>query len=184
MSSSPSPPATKAISPIEHDAASEPSTTLDVEKRDSNEASNHVATQKEPKTDKPSLKFVLLMLAIFLVVFLVALDRTIIATAIPRITNEFNSFNDVGWYGGAYLLTCCALQLLFGKLYTLWPLKLVLMSSVVIFELGSLIAGAAPNSAAFIIGRAISGVGAAGIFTGVVRFPLHISLSTLLVLDG
>lgn len=148
-----------------------------MEKQDGEEASDYAAAKDKPQSDKPSLKLVLLMLAIFLVVFLVALDRTIIATAIPRITNEFNSFEDVGWYGGSYLLTCCALQLLFGKLYTLWPLKQVLMSSVIIFEIASLIAGAAPNSVAFIIGRAISGIGAAGIFAGIVRFPLYISSS-------
>jgi len=42
-----------------------------------------------------------LMVGIGLAVFLVALDRTIIANAIPLITNEFNSPDDVGWYGSA-----------------------------------------------------------------------------------
>jgi len=129
--------------------------------------------------EKPGLEIILLMNAVFLVVFLVALDRTIIATAIPHITDEFKSFDDVGWYAGAYLLKCCALQLLFGKLYTLWPVKWVLMSSVVIFEIASAIAGVAPNLVTFIIGRAISGIGAAGIFAGVVCFP-----SSSLLLPG
>lgn len=57
----------------------------------------------------------LITLALCLSVFLVALDNTIIATAIPKITDHFNSLGDVGWYGSSYLLTTCALQLFFGK---------------------------------------------------------------------
>lgn len=178
MPSSPSPPATKTTSTVKLDEAFEP-LTPDGKQQWSDEATHHVAATEKPKTEKPGLEIILLMNAVFLVVFLVALDRTIIATAIPHITNEFQSFDDVGWYGGAYLLTCCALQLLFGKLYTLWPVKWVLMSSVVIFEIASAISGAALNSVVFIIGRAISGIGAAGIFAGVVRFP-----SSSLLLPG
>lgn len=62
------------------------------------------------------LKLGLITLSICLAVFLVALDNTIIATAIPKITDQFNSLSDVGWYGSSYLLTTCALQLFFGKL--------------------------------------------------------------------
>ena len=41
---------------------------------------------------------------------------------------------------------------------------------MVVFEAGSALCGAAPNSVAFILGRAISGIGAGGILSGVVRF--------------
>ena len=61
------------------------------------------------------LKLALITLALCLSVFLVALDNTIIATAIPKITDHFKSLGDVGWYGSSYLLTTCALQLFFGK---------------------------------------------------------------------
>jgi MFS family permease len=91
--------------------------------------------------------------------------------AIPRIADEFDSLNDVGWYGSAYLLTCCAFQLLFGKIYALYSVKIALISSILIFEAGSAICGAAPSSVSFIVGRAIAGVGAAGIFAGTVRLP-------------
>ncbi|KAK7723292.1 hypothetical protein SLS63_008945 [Diaporthe eres] len=98
--------------------------------------------------------------------------------AIPQITDDFNSLTDVGWYGSAYLLTCCALQLLFGRIYTFFSIKGTLLSSVLLFEAASALCGAAPNSVAFIIGRAISGVGAAGIFAGTIVcvvyvIPLH-----------
>jgi len=86
--------------------------------------------------------------------------------AIPRITDEFDSLPDVGWYGSAYLLPCCAFQLLFGKIYTYYAVKAVFLTSILLFEVGSALCGAAPSSTAFIIGRAISGMGAAGIFAG------------------
>ncbi|KAL9038867.1 MAG: hypothetical protein Q9214_005111 [Letrouitia sp. 1 TL-2023] len=113
-------------------------------------------------------KTILLLVSAFLSMFLVALDRTIISTAIPQITNDFNSLADVGWYGSAYLLTCCAFQLLFGKLYTLYSVRIVFLASILLFGVASAVCGAAPNSVAFIFGRAISGVGAAGIFAGTI----------------
>ncbi|RMZ91568.1 hypothetical protein DV736_g1158, partial [Chaetothyriales sp. CBS 134916] len=112
------------------------------------------------------LKLFLIMIALCLSVFLVALDNTIIATAIPRITDRFNSLGDVGWYASAYLLTTCALQLFFGKMYTFYSIKTIYICSILIFEVGSALCGAAPNSASLIVGRAIAGVGSAGIFSG------------------
>ncbi|ORY16260.1 major facilitator superfamily domain-containing protein [Clohesyomyces aquaticus] len=96
------------------------------------------------------------------------LTDTIIATAIPRITDQFKALNDVGWYGSSYLLTTCATQLIYGKFYTFYSIKWVYISALAIFELGSLICGIAPNSNALIVGRAIAGVGAAGIFSGAI----------------
>ncbi len=93
-------------------------------------------------------------------------DQTIIATAIPTITSQFHSIEDIGWYGSAYLLTTCSFQLFFGKLYTLLSLKWTFVGAVVVFEVGSAICGASPNSIALIVGRAIAGIGGAGVFSG------------------
>ncbi|KAI9040793.1 MDR family MFS transporter [Aspergillus affinis] len=112
------------------------------------------------------IKLTFIFVALCLTVFLVALDQTIIATAIPTITSQFHSVEDIGWYGSAFLLTTCSFQLLFGKLYTLLSLKWTFIGAVLIFEAGSVICGASPNSVALIIGRAIAGIGGAGIFSG------------------
>jgi MFS family permease len=76
------------------------------------------------------------------------------------------------------VLTASALMLLFGKFYTFYPPKWVLLIAISLFELGSAICGSAPNSIAFIIGRAIGGLGSSGIFTGALVtaqriLPLH-----------
>ena len=63
-----------------------------------------------------------------------------------------------GWYASAYLLTTTALQPMYGGVYKLFNIKLIYLSAVLIFELGSLVSAVAPTSTAFIIGRAIAGV--------------------------
>ena len=90
----------------------------------------------------------------------------IILKAIPRITDDFRSYDDVGWYGSAYLVTAGALQPIYGRIFSLFNIKWSYLFALGIFELGSLICGIAPNSVALIIGRAIAGWGSAGILTG------------------
>ncbi|RHZ58263.1 hypothetical protein CDV55_103096 [Aspergillus turcosus] len=119
-----------------------------------------------PPPTLSGLKSVAVFTVLCLAVFLVALDNTIIATAIPRITDEFRALDAVGWYGSSYLLTTCMFQLVFGKLYGYFPMKLVFLCAILVFEIGSTVCGAAPSSDAFIVGRAIAGLGASGIFQG------------------
>ncbi|APA13812.1 hypothetical protein SS1G_13906 [Sclerotinia sclerotiorum 1980 UF-70] len=107
-----------------------------------------------------------LTIGLCLSVFLISLDRTIITTAIPYISGEFQSYADVGWYGSAYLLTACAFQPFYGKIFTSFSIKWSYLAANMTFEIGSLICGIAPNSLTLIIGRAIAGVGSAGILTG------------------
>jgi len=91
----------------------------------------------------------------------------------------------------AYLLTTCgmhpnplyrlnadypeAFQLPFGKIYSIFNPKWIFMGALFIFEIGSLICGVSSSSIVLIVGRAIAGVGAAGIFSGAL---LIIALST------
>ncbi|KAI9892128.1 MAG: hypothetical protein M1814_001834 [Vezdaea aestivalis] len=114
------------------------------------------------------LKLTAIITALACAVFLVALDQTIIATAIPRITDRFRSIGDIGWYGSAYFLTTTAFQPTYGRIYKTFNIKVVFLIAVGLFELGSLVCGAAPNSNALIIGRAVAGLGAGGIFSGAI----------------
>lgn len=123
-------------------------------------------TVKEDKNYPKGLPLTLIFVSLVLTTFLVAIDATIIATAIPTITTQFNSLSDYSWYNSAFLLTTCAFQLPYGRAYTLLDTKYTFLSSILIFEIGSVICGAAPNSIALIIGRAISGIGGSGIFGG------------------
>jgi hypothetical protein len=110
----------------------------------------------------------LITVALCLAVLCVALDNTIIATALPKITDTFEALNDVGWYISVYLLTTCCFQLIFGKLYTFYPIKIVFLTALAIFEIGSLVCALSPNSIALIWGRAIAGLGSSGLFSGAI----------------
>lgn len=66
---------------------------------------------------------------------------TIVATAIPKITDEFQELDAIGWYGSAFFLTVASFQSTWGKAYKYFPLKITFLSSVFVFELGSLICG-------------------------------------------
>ncbi|KAL6703427.1 hypothetical protein ACN47E_009686 [Coniothyrium glycines] len=119
-----------------------------------------------------SPKFWLIIFSVYLSFFLIALDRMIIATAIPAITNTFGTIQDIGWYGSAYMLTCAVFNPLYGKIYQLYDTKWTFLVSIIVFEGGSALCGAAPTSIALIIGRAIAGIGAAGISCGAIMVIL------------
>ncbi len=113
-------------------------------------------------------KLILIIVSLCLSVFLVALDQTIIAPALGKITDDFQSITDIGWYGAAYLLTTTSLQPSYGKIYRYFSVKYTFLTAVFIFEAGSLLCALAPTSTAFIIGRALAGMGTAGLFSGAV----------------
>ncbi|KAH1497862.1 hypothetical protein KXX42_002013 [Aspergillus fumigatus] len=98
--------------------------------------------------------------------------------AIPQITNQFHSLQDIAWYGSAYTLASSALQPLTGKFYTYFTSKWVFLGFFTVFELGSLICGVATSSKMLIVGRAIAGMGSSGMSNGALTIvagavPLH-----------
>ncbi|KAI8633477.1 major facilitator superfamily domain-containing protein [Xylariaceae sp. FL1651] len=102
-------------------------------------------------------KLILLLASLTLASILIFLDSSIISTAIPKITDEFNSLKDVGWYGSAYQLGSAVFVPLSGWSYLVF---------FAIFEAGSAICGAALSSAALIVGRVIAGIGSSGLNSG------------------
>ncbi|KAH6856952.1 major facilitator superfamily domain-containing protein [Chaetomium sp. MPI-CAGE-AT-0009] len=114
----------------------------------------------------PTVKLLAILASLVLSIFLFAIDMTIITNAIPHITSVFHSLNHVTWYGSAFFLTTAPFQSAWGKVFRYFDLKLAFLSSILIFEAGNLIAGVAQNSPTLIAGRAVSGVGGAGIITG------------------
>ncbi|KAA8652096.1 hypothetical protein EYZ11_004133 [Aspergillus tanneri] len=123
-------------------------------------------------------KFFTVLVSVCAASFLAGYDGTCVGTLGPIISDEFNSLNDVSWYGIAYSLASSATVLSYGKLYLFYPAGTVFALSLGTFVVGSILCAAAPSSIAFIIGRAIAGLGNAGILSGCniifVRItPLH-----------
>ncbi|PQE20977.1 MFS multidrug transporter protein [Rutstroemia sp. NJR-2017a BBW] len=106
-----------------------------------------------------------IMIAVSLVLFLMLLDGTIIVAAVPRITDDFHSLNDIGWYGAAYQLGSAVFQPLTGKIYMKFKPK-ARPIFFVLFEIGSLLCGVANSSNMLIGGRVVAGAGASGMFNG------------------
>ncbi|KAJ5946594.1 hypothetical protein N7454_003433 [Penicillium verhagenii] len=63
-------------------------------------------------------------------------------------------------------LASCATILSFGKFYTFYSTRVVFASALLVFVIGSIICATAQSSIAFIVGRAVAGLGNAGIFSG------------------
>ncbi|TEY39050.1 hypothetical protein BOTCAL_0470g00080 [Botryotinia calthae] len=129
-------------------------------------ATERLASASSEPQYPEGLKLITIILALCLAVFLVALDQTIISTAIPKITDHFHSTEDIGWNGSSYLLTKAALQPSFGRIYSIFSIKYTFLTAIAIFEVGSLICATAVSSNMLIVGRAIAGAGVGGLFTG------------------
>ncbi|MFS8120266.1 MAG: MFS transporter, partial [Microcoleus sp.] len=99
------------------------------------------------------------MLAVMSGLFLVALDQTIISTALGKIVEEFNSFSSLAWVVTAYLLTSTVTIPLAGKLSDMFGRRPVLMIGVALFTLASLLSGSAQNIEQLIAFRAFQGIG-------------------------
>ncbi|KAL2150155.1 hypothetical protein VTH82DRAFT_7831 [Thermothelomyces myriococcoides] len=131
------------------------------------EATAREAREAEDESKYPGpAALAVVMLALSLAMFLVSLDRTIVSTAVPVITDEFHSSDDIGWYASAYQLTASALQLPLGRFYRFYPPRWVYMTLVLIFMVGSAIGAGAQSSATIIAGRAVQGLGLGGVLTG------------------
>ena len=132
--------------------------------------------QEEVQVEYPTgAKLALIFFSVLLTIILVALDQTIVSTAIPEVTNQFHSFSDVGWYGSAYLLTSTCFQPLFGRIYSRFSIKYTFVVAFTLFEIGSLICAVAQDSTTFIVGRAIAGLGMSGAYSGTMIIVTMIS---------
>ncbi len=95
--------------------------------------------------------------------FLAALDQTIVSTALKNIVEEFNGLEHYTWVVTAYLLTATASTPLYGKISDIYGRRIVFQFAIVIFLIGSLLAGASQNMGQLIATRALQGVGAGGL---------------------
>lgn len=111
-------------------------------------------------------KFWLIMLTVGAVLVLSSIDVNVVATAVRSITDHFHTVADVGWYLSSFRLCACAFQFLYGKAYKLFSVKRVFVLANGISIAGSLLCGAATTSTMFVVGRAITGLGSAGLIAG------------------
>ncbi|AEO71468.1 uncharacterized protein THITE_124439 [Thermothielavioides terrestris NRRL 8126] len=110
--------------------------------------------------------WVLIVAGILMANFLFATDNTIAANIQPAVVKDFQSLNKLAWLGVAFLASSWGTNFFWGDLYARFSSKWTFCSSFVVFAVGCAVAGAAPNMDALIVGRAICGVGGAGMYFG------------------
>lgn len=101
----------------------------------------------------------IVMISVMASLFLVALDQTIVSTALGRIVEEFNAFSSLTWVVTAYLITTTITTPIAGKLSDMFGRRNVILVGVTIFTLGSLLSGMSADINQLILWRAFQGIG-------------------------
>lgn len=110
----------------------------------------------DPERRSKGSFFWLSFIAVVTSIFLSALDLTAVATTLPTITSDLNGGDDFSWVGSAYALSSTAFLPLSGALADVFGRKPVMMGSILLFGIGSALAGAAQTMTMLIIARSTS----------------------------
>lgn len=102
-------------------------------------------------------------IAMLVSIFLVAIDTTIVTTAMPHIVQQLNGLNLISWVFAIYLLTTSVTTPIYGKLADLFGRKPIFIIGVMLFVVGSMISGTAQTMIQLIIFRAFQGLGAGAV---------------------
>src|SRR6201991_4074901 len=106
----------------------------------------------------------LVLATVMLATFIVAIETTIVATAMPRIVGQLGGFTYYSWVFSAVLLAQSATTPIYGKLSDMFGRRPVLLSGILLFLVGSLLCGFAWSMSALIVFRALQGLGAGAIY--------------------
>nr|QFR37140.1 MFS transporter [Cyberlindnera americana] len=109
------------------------------------------------------LPLYLCFLSLFVCLFLIGLDQTIIFTLMEQVGAKFNAYEKIGWIASGYMLTMAVFAQTWGKLSIIFGRKYSLLIAIVLFEAGSLMSALSPNMNVLIGSRILSGIGASGI---------------------
>lgn len=101
--------------------------------------------------------------ALLLVLFVAALDQTIVSTALPTIVGELGGLEYLSWVVTAYLLASTVVGPIYGKLGDMYGRKRVLQAALVVFLAGSALCGLAGSMLELIVFRAVQGLGGGGL---------------------
>ena len=104
-----------------------------------------------------------IFIAMILATFMVSVEATIVATAMPTIVADLGGLRYFTWVFGAYLLTQAVTIPIYGRLADFFGRKTLLVIGIVIFLTGSILSGFAHNMFELILFRALQGIGAGGV---------------------
>lgn len=104
-----------------------------------------------------------ILVALYLSLFIAALDATIVSTAIPTITAHLHSGTGYIWIGGAYLLANAAAGPIWAKLSDIFGRKPVFLVAIAMFLGSSTICAVAKTMQILIVGRSLQGAAGGGL---------------------
>ncbi|MBO0755264.1 MAG: MFS transporter [Bradyrhizobiaceae bacterium] len=104
-----------------------------------------------------------IIIGVLLAMLLAALDQTIVATALPTMSNSLGDVDNLSWVVTAYLLSATATTPLYGKLSDIHGRRTMILIGIGVFIAGSIACAVAPTMWALIIGRALQGLGGGGL---------------------
>jgi len=99
-----------------------------------------------------------------LVIFLFAIDATIVSTSMPTIVAKLGGLELYSWVFSIYMLTSALTTPLFGKLSDLFSRRRLMLTGIGIFVVGSTLCGAAQSMEMLVLFRAIQGLGGGAIY--------------------
>ncbi len=111
----------------------------------------------------PSLRRPLVLASVIAAMFMIAIEATIVSTAMPQIAGQLGDLHLYAWVFSSFLLTQTATTVVFGKLADLYGRKPVLLVGIAVFLLGSTLCGFAWSMSSLIAFRLLQGVGAGAI---------------------
>ncbi|KAF2659215.1 MFS general substrate transporter [Lophiostoma macrostomum CBS 122681] len=120
-------------------------------------------------------RWLAICVALYTSCILYGLDTTIAADVQGPIIERFGHVEQLAWVGAGFPLGSVCVILPLGNLYSSFNIKRVFLITVVLFEVGSAICGAAPTMSTLIIGRVIAGVGGSGIYLGTLNYFLALT---------
>ncbi|KAL6855726.1 MFS general substrate transporter [Trichoderma novae-zelandiae] len=120
--------------------------------------------------DVHGLRWLLVCVALYTSNFIYGLDTTIAADVQGAVVEAFGHVEQLAWIGAGFPLGSVSVILLYGVLYAGFDMKWVFAASMVLFEAGSALCGAAPTMAALIVGRVMAGCGGSGVFMGCLNY--------------
>jgi MFS family permease len=140
-------------------------------------AEHEEKTLDEPKLELKGreirgIRWLAICVALYASCFLYGLDTTIVADVQSSVIERFGHVEQLVWIGVGFPLGSVCVVLPLGNLYNTFNIKWVFFTTVVLFEVGSVVCGAAPTMSAFIVGRVIAGVGGSGIYLGSLNYFL------------
>ncbi|KAI3393098.1 hypothetical protein diail_4727 [Diaporthe ilicicola] len=120
---------------------------------------------KGPVRPVAGIKWALAYVSLIVSVLLFSMDNTIVADIQPSILDSLGSIDKLPWIGLGFQAGAMTV-LPAGQAYGTFSVKTLFLASVLLFEVGSVVCGAAPNMDAMIIGRVLTGVGGAATYCG------------------